>query len=269
MRIQSLFSLTAVAATLGVGSSLHAAVVYSDSFVVDNTAADTSRDPGDPLAGTTTEVGGGVWATNITGPAFTFGQIGATTNGTVRMDGAPANSFAMLPLTLGATDIVTVEARLKPFHASNDNWIAIGFNTGATVFTEAAPGKLWLLVRQNTAASNGTGVFGANGGTGANNRLALTTTPGSPDADGYHTVSLTYDKGANTVAVAINGQAVTLNMANLGTPSFTHVGFQFLATDGDAAIDDFKVTVTPVPEPAAMAMLGLGGLLLVKRAHSR
>ncbi|MCC6682381.1 MAG: hypothetical protein IT445_15885 [Phycisphaeraceae bacterium] len=265
MRMQLLTSVIVAAATCWVQPAVQAAVVYQDSFAVNNAGGDTARDPGDPLAGTITEIGGGTWATSA---GINLGQVGATTDGYVYATSATSTSlYAALPLSLNAGDVVTVEARIKSFNsAGTDNWTAIGYASASGSLL--ANGKTWMIVRQDTTRTDEIVVLGALGGTSAGNTLIKTATPGSPDADGYTVVLLTYDSGANTVTAVINGQTLLSDVANLGTPTITHVGFQHFRNTVEGAVDDFKVTVTPAPEPAAMALFALGGLLVFRRgAH--
>ena len=303
MQYQSFLSIVAAAAAIGYGSSLHAAVVYSDSFTVNNAGGDTARDPGDPLAGTTTEVGGGTWATS--GDIF-LGQVGATTDGNVYSTNvSSATQYAALPVSLNPGDIITLDARIKPFNSTgSDNWIAIGFTDaeGSVLYN----GTTWLIVRQDTDRADEIVMLGNAGGTGASNKLSNTATPGLPDADGYTVVQLTYDSGANTVSLDVNGETLLSDAANLGAspPVITHVAFQPFRNTVEGNLDDWLVTVTPavpaldgdingdgfvgiedlnivlgnwnagtppatgtptIPEPGSLALVALSGLTLVGR----
>ncbi|MCC6682382.1 MAG: hypothetical protein IT445_15890 [Phycisphaeraceae bacterium] len=230
----------ATVVTLSLASTAHAADVYIDSFAVNNAGGDTARDPGDPLAGTTTEVGGGVWAG--TGD-YLLGQVAATTDGYVYSTNTTSlNTYAALPLTLNPGDVATIEARIMSFNnAGTDNWTAIGFLDNANSCYSA--GKTWLLMRQDTTRTDEIAVFGALGGTGAGNTLIKSAIPGTPDADGFNLVQFTYDSGANTVSLVVNGETVLDQVADLGTPTISHVGFQFFRTTVEGALDDFRVTV--------------------------
>ncbi len=266
MRLRLFASALAAGAALWISPLVQAAVVYQDSFAVNNAGGDTARDPGDPLAGTNTEVGSGTW--DGTGD-YLLGQVGATTDGYVySTNSSSIATFAALPLTLNAGDSATIEARIQAYNnVGTDNWIAIGFLDSSN--SCYAAGKTWLLMRQDTSRTDEIVMLGALGGTSAGNTLIKTAIPGSPDSDGYNLVQLTYDSAANTVSLVVNGQSVLSNVADLGTPTISHVGFQFFRTTVEGAVDDFKVTVTPVPEPATTALLALGGLFFAYRDGRR
>ena len=219
--------------------------VFTDSFAVNNAGGDTARDPGDPLAGTTTEVGGGTWATSSN---ILLGQVGATTDGNVFATSDTSTSlFAALPVSMNPGDIITLEARIKSFNANGiDNWLGIGFaDAEGSLLANATT---WAIIRQDTERADEIVMLGAAGGTGADNKLISAATPGLPDADGYTVVQMTYDSGANTVSLDVNGQTLLSDVANLGAspPVITHVAFQPFRNTVEGAIDDWQVTVTQV-----------------------
>ena len=262
MRVQSLLSIVTAVAAIGCASSLHASVVYSDSFTVNNAGGDTARDPGDPLAGTTTEVGGGTWAAHS---GVLLGQVGASTDGNVYATSATSASlFAALPVSLNPGDIITLDARIKAFNATGaDAWTGIGFADAEG--TLLSNGSTWAIIRQDTSRSDEIVMLGAAGGTSNANKLISTATPGLPDADGYTVVQMTYDSGANTVTLVVNGQTLLSDVANLGAsaPSITHVAFQPFRNTVEGSIDDWKVTV--VPEPSILGLMGVSGMMLMGR----
>ena len=225
--------------------------VYTDSFAVNNAGGDTDRDPGDPLAGTATEIGNRTWAAS---GDLRLGQVDATTDGFVYSDNATSSSlFASLPVPLNPGDIITLEARVKSFNSTGaDNWMGIGFADAEGSLL--ANGTTWAIIRQDTSRSDEIVMLGAAGGTGASNKLVSTATPGLPDADGYTVVKLSYDSGTNTVSLDVNGQTLLADAANLGElpPDITHVAFQPFRNTVEGALDDWQVTVTP----AIVAIVG-------------
>ena len=223
---------------------VQAGVIYSDSFTVNNAGGDTARDPGDELRSTTTEVGGGTWAAHSN---IYFGQVGATTDGYVyATSDSSASLFGALPLSLTPGDVVTLDARIKSLNSNGiDNWFGIGFaDAEGTLLNN---GTTWAIVRQDTSRSDEIVMLGNAGGTGASNKLISTATPGLPDADGYTVIQMTYDSGANTVSLDVNGQTLLADAANLGgsPPVITHVAFQPFRNTVEGALDDWQVTVTP------------------------
>ncbi|MAE62637.1 MAG: hypothetical protein CMJ18_00060 [Phycisphaeraceae bacterium] len=68
-----------------------------------------------------------------------------------------------------------------------------------------------------------------------------------------------YDLNANTFTVSIDGQ--TSPVINGGTAGPANIGEVLLA----ATFRDFIIDAVIIPEPASMALLGLGGLMLLRR----
>ena len=217
--------------------------IYSDSFAVNNAGGDTDRDPGDPLAGTVTEVGGRAWAAHS---SVQLGQNGTSADGNVyAASDTSASLFGSLPVSLNPGDVITVDVRIKSFNANGiDNWWGIGFADAEGSLL--SNGTTWTIVRQDTSRSDEVVLLGAAGGTGSSNRLISTATPGLPDADGYTVVQMTYDSGANTVSLEVNGQAMLTDAANLGAtpPVITHVAFQPFRNTIEGAIDDIQITIS-------------------------
>ncbi len=233
---------------------------YFDSFAVNNAGGDTSRDPGDPLAGTHTEEGGGLW---IGTSDYRLGQNGSGTDGYVYSTNETSlSTYASLPLTMNTGEVATIEARIKSYNSNGiDNWIAIGFLDGAG--SCYAAGDTWMLMRQDTTRSDEIAVFGALGGTGADNTMIKSAIPGSPDADGYNLVQLTYNSAADTISLVVNGVNVLTEVAYLGTPNISNVGFQFFRTTVEGALDDFKLTVIHAGDANGDGMVNLADLQIL------
>ncbi|MCC6682380.1 MAG: hypothetical protein IT445_15880 [Phycisphaeraceae bacterium] len=233
---------------------------YYDSFAVNNAGGNTSRDPGDPLAGTYTEEGGGLWLG--TGD-YLLGQNGSGTDGYVYSTNLTSlSTYASLPLNMNTGEVATIEARIKSFNSNGiDNWIAIGFLDSAG--SCYAAGDTWLLMRQDTTRSDEIAVFGALGGTGADNTMIKSAIPGSPDADGYNHVQLTYNSAADTVSLVVNGINVLTNVAYLGTPNISNVGFQFFRTTLEGALDDFRLTVIHAGDANGDGLVNLADLQIL------
>ena len=139
-----------------------------------------------------------------------------------------------IPFDLGSfpgASTTTISAQVDPLASG---WVAIGFADSADG-SYIQHGELWVLVR-----TNGKYVIWAVG-----SRLQVGDIPGIA-IEGFHRVELTYDPGANTATVRINGTAVMTSQPLPSTPDIHFAGFHmFKAGDGGSKIDNFEVVVQP------------------------
>jgi len=74
-----------------------------------------------------------------------------------------------------------------------------------------------------------------------------------------------------TASYYVNGNVFTENMelTGLGEGSINYVGFAAAAvSDANTSLNSFSLSVADVPEPSSMALIGLGGMLVLRRRRS-
>lgn len=248
---------------LGTLASTNAAIVFSDDF----------SGGAVPLNGTTpdTTTAGATWTT---GTAFLASGTVSTT----------PTSGAWLPFVPAAGNIYTVSGIINTT-AGGQNWITLGFSAAASALpnNRFADGPVvalgTFLLRQNRGS--GTGSTDAQFFVGET--TAGVTSIASPPT-GAVDVKITLDASDPsaslwTMGLSLNGSPVTLatnsnpvDGGDAGTivSNFGDIKFVgFTVTNGaGGTIDDFRVDVTPVPEPSTALLFGLGALGLLRRRRS-
>lgn len=226
---------------------LHAVTLYSDTL----TSAEIT-----PLNGSTVEISnayagataGAIWTA---GPDLVRGGTGAE-----RPGGATGanDDHAYLSFTPQAGFVYTLQATLSP---QGGSWFSLGFSASnsTTINWQDSPNNpvFWGLVRQ---PGGGNPQFFQGTGTGGGGAFGLST------LSGLQTVTITMDTtGANwSATIDIAGSTATRTFT--GAPTINYVGF---GTDnGPGFVSDFSLTA--VPEPTSVAMLGLaaGGFALLR-----
>jgi hypothetical protein len=229
--------------------SAMAAVVFADDF------SGASAD----LDGAAPDVGPGSWVA-----ASTFNQDGSVD---------PSPGSATLAFTPIDGNIYQLDLSLSGV-SGDQNWFALGFGSGQSNATGtnnrfingALIGTAWMLFRGNTnghqafrgSASSGTanGVAWSALGTetGAiDMRIELDTTGGAGAWEATWLARLPTD-------VTYTEVRPTATLLDEGINS---VGFALANAGVDGTVEAFSLTV--VPEPSAIALLGLGGLVMMRR----
>ncbi|MCC5828346.1 MAG: PEP-CTERM sorting domain-containing protein [Phycisphaeraceae bacterium] len=238
-------AVSGLAVGLSVAPSADASVIYQDSF-----------DRVGQLDGSAPDIGpaGATWTANS--DVETDGDF-------ITFDAERRLMFLPFTPQAGNVYIASVDVRLDGTSDSGD-WHSLGFLGSApsdTTFSMATGsgderGQPWLLLRNNGAALHfaGPGTQNNTGGPGT----------GTFEADVFHTLSVVLDTtGAQWVASAsINGTPIGDPHVYTTNPEIGAVGMSSAGGSGFAyTFDNFVL----VPEPTSLALLGLGGLMLMSR----
>jgi hypothetical protein len=205
----------------------------------------------------------------VNGRTYTsWSFLAQDSTGSLDIFGALPGGSSYVP-TVG--DAISVSGTYSPFHqipeigtmtaispiSSGNSVPAIGISTiptlNQTTLPQGVGGRLWELDNV-TISGEGSGTFGT-----ANSPAGAMITDGSNNS-----MTLFYWPTSYSTANA--------NMANMAIPSgpVDMVGFVSVFTSGGVSTPEFNpISVIAVPEPATMALFGVGGLLTLTLALRR
>jgi hypothetical protein len=221
-------------------SALAANVANAQSTVF----LDTFSQPGAPIVGSTADIGG-TWTGS--GTANTTWDISA--GGTADTSGNGRLVFDNFTASLGAGEVLTLsyDTALQSNGAGlNGGWAGVSLYTGGSGGTE----QMFLgEVTSYDWGKDGSAIGGQQFGT--DNTMA-----------NHLTITYAYDTGAWTFT------SDNSTLSGIGTAGLALDELR-IGNGGGADINLDNLTVTIVPEPASLALLGIGGLGLVLYRRGR
>jgi PEP-CTERM motif len=281
---KAILTLASLAVVAGFGTASRADVIYSDTFAG---AAGTVLGGNTPAVASGLDGGtaGATWNAATTtggGTDAVWNYSGSNSTTTVSPNGAGSGrdtsliTNAFLPFTPQAGYIYDLEATVQVPQAgatstTDTHWVGLSFlngnghsSTGQALSNDNPTG---LVIVRDGVTSTTTGTFvdifeSATGGTGGDNSFA----PGALGSAVTVDVILNEQAASPTISWLLNGVSVG-SPVTLGTIS----PIEYVAFGNDTApagtITNFSLTT--IPEPASMGLLGLGGLLALRRRHQR
>ncbi len=250
-------ALIGASVLLATASAANASTIYSQTFSSGASGVLTGTAP-------TVDNGGATWQlAGATGDDWSASGVAPTSSG-----GGYLTAAEYLPLTVASGNIYTLSVgALTPVTGTTGNWLAVGFfnSTSNNFILGSTTQGPFMLLRDNgeiqafggplsEAASFNTG----NAGNGA----------GPYSLGGTATVVLNTEGTNWTASFSYGG-------TSLGTYTYTtnpsaSLGVGFLSYKSmQGSVGSISLTATPEPASFALAGLGLGGMLLLKKRVAR
>ncbi len=241
------------ACMLWTGLNAQASVFIADAFAT----GETPRAVGQPLLATVTPTGSATWVGGVS-PVFTASNaVGFNTDAT-SSNGASFVAFVPLTGAPAGNKIVTVQAEAD---FKGNDWGSVQFsNVGNDVFKS----DLLLSYHQDkTDPTLGHYIIWSND-------FAAQLTSGNMTGNaGSNLLKLSYDMESNKASAWINNTQVMNGVTLAYTPVLSYAGFGAYDTNyrtpAATWVDNFQVDVVVVPEPGAISLLVLGGVLACSR----
>lgn len=258
-------AVIAVATVAGLAGAVSASVIYQDNF--------SGSSGANTLNGATLSVDNGTSTTWTAGS--TAGYTGFADNGNTS-EAANSGIIAYLNFTPADGNVYTLSAGMQD--NSGGSWLALGFMTNPMTNnrfdqpdSSGGPGATpWALV--HSPPSSGTYIGSLFTGPAATVYGQNFSPPSGSSATGSQNISIVLNTGNSnwTYQVFDNGTSVSpVEGFQNPNPAIVAVGLNNMGA-ASGQFSNFNLSVSPVPEPATLGLVGVGalGLLLLKRQRT-
>ncbi|MDA8378536.1 MAG: PEP-CTERM sorting domain-containing protein [Planctomycetia bacterium] len=256
----------AAVACIGLASTASAStVIYQDSF--NGTGALNGAAPTIDNGSSTT------WTATLNGTNSSFYHNGSAS------ETSAAGALGYLNFTPATGNIYTLSATLSLPASSADtisgetnwNWFAVGYTTsvntssGATFNSGSSPNPYAWVIVYAPVDNNGLAGEGFEGPNSSTPAQAFSTPSGQSDT--AQQISIVLNTGASTWTYQFfdDGTAVSSVESFSSNPPITGVGLCLQGSPNwsspvTGTVSNFSLTSSPVPEPATLGLVAVGGL---------